>query len=160
MEIPKIKKEIYAHLPEVLRLVKAGALEREMGVRNPYISSRLNRNQNGPYSIRSFKPSDVELLNRGMWSLGQKLLQVELTYTGERDTDVPHLKQQLQDLFIKALIQDALGISEIAVRMRMLTGANGKYRKSFTAADYERLTLAVRQVGITLLSTEFYVETT
>lgn len=160
MEIPKIKKEIYAHLPEVLRLVKAGALEREMGVRNPYISSRLNRNQNGPYSIRSFKPTDVELLNRGMWSLGQKLLQVELTYTGERDTDVPHLKQQLQDIFILKLSEETFGYSNNATSVRLLTGKSAARRPHFTAADYERLTLAVRQVGITLLSTEFYVETT
>lgn len=158
MEIPKIKKEIYAHLPEVLRLVKAGALEREMGVRNPYISSRLNRNQNGPYSKRSFKPADVELLNRGMWSLGHKLLQMELTYIGDYPQCIKHLKDTLKDLFLQQLIQDACGLTKTDVHMRMLTGAASKGRRRLTADDYERITLAARQVGITLLSTEFYVE--
>lgn len=158
MDIPKIKKGINAYLPVVLDIVKAGAIEKQIGACSSYISIRLHKQKNGPYSIRSFKQNDVDNINKGMQLLGNKLIKVNIAYTGDRITDILSLKEALSDVFIVKLIESSLGYNKTAIVNRTTVGKTCYNRKRFTEEEFEKITMAVRQVGMMLLSIEFYLD--
>ena len=158
MNIPKIKKGINAYLPVVLDIVKAGAIEKQIGACRCYISIRLHKHKNGPYSIRSFKQNDVDNINKGMQLLGDKLIKTNIAYTGDRITDILSLKEALSDVFITKLIESALGYDQAAILNRTTIGKTCHNRKRFTEEEFEKITMAVRQVGMMLLSIEFYLD--
>ena len=55
----KIRQEVYQYLPELLKYVKSKALAAEMGKSIQWLTSRINRQKNGKYSIRQFRPEDM-----------------------------------------------------------------------------------------------------
>lgn len=161
MEIPKIKKGIYAHLPEVMNTVKLTSIAREMGVTQVWLSIRLNRllcKTRNTYYTRRFRPADVEPVNQGIWRLGEKLLQVQLPYNPDRTAMAIAVKQALGDLFAIKFVATRLGLTECQARMRMLSSPNSTGRPSFTPEEVESLVMGVREVGLQLLSTEFYLD--
>lgn len=155
MKVVRFKKEVYSELPKLLEVVKAGAIEKEMGVVSGWVSLRLNRVQNGKYSTRRFTQSDVEKLNNGMWALAEKLATVIVPYSSDRLEGVKFLKKSLKSLFINKLAKEKLGWEQFDLSSRMLTGASARYRPQFTESDIEQLTIGAREVATRMLSIEY-----
>ena len=158
-EIPKlkIKKEVYAELPKLAKLVKKGAIEKEMGVNSGWLSTRLNRSPNGS-SVRKFTPSDIDRLNQGIWQLAQKLSKITFTYCEDRTEYVQGIKEALKAFFIAELCLQKLGLEALAVQNRMSTGVIAMYRPRFTQSELERLSLGIRELAVQMLSVEYYLD--
>lgn len=158
MEVVRFKKGVYAELPKLLETVKAGAIEKEIGVCSGWVSSRLNRAQNGKYSIRKFNEADVEKLNQGIWSLAQKLIAINIPYSDDRAECVKQVKESLKTLFINSLAKEKLGWEKFDLSSRMFTGATAKYRPQFTESDIEQLSIGARELAMRMLSIEYVLD--
>lgn len=155
MEFSRLKKEVYSNLPKMLEVVKASAIEKEMGVSSGWISLRLNHTQNGKYSIRRFTQNDVDKLNKGIWSLAEKLSTIIIPYSSDRAEGVRLVKEYLSPLFINKLAKEKLGWEQFDLSSRMLTGVSAKYRPQFTKNDIEQLTIGAREVSTRMFSVEY-----
>lgn len=158
MELEKIKKGVYAELPRLLEVVKAGAIEKEMNEFSGWISLRLRRLKNGPNSFRAFRDNDVEKLNQGIWQLGEKLMNTTIVWNPDRKECVANVKQGLKSVFIKEIARRKLGITKSQMDMYMSVGGRGYRRSLLSEEQVESLTMGVREVGLQLLSTEFYLD--
>ena len=158
-EMPaKIQKGVYAELPKLLEFVKAGAIEKEMGVNSGWISMRLNRTQNGKYSVRKFNAADMAKLNSGIWKLAEKLMVVNVPYSPDRATCSAYVKIALKDVFVKSLAAKKLGWNRNELSHRMSIGASAKYRPQFTESDLETLTIGVRELAVWMMSYEYFLD--
>lgn len=158
MEIEKIRKGVYAELPKLLEVVKAGAIEKEMGVTNGWISGRLNHAKNGPYSVRSFRGDDIDKLNRGVWALGEKLMRANIAWSADRKECVTNVKSGLKQLFIKEIAKRKLNITKVQMDMYMSLGARSRRNSLLSEEQVQRLVMGVREVGLLMVSTEYYMD--
>lgn len=158
-EMPaKIQKGVYAELPKLLEYVKAGAIEKEMGVSSGWISMRLNRTQNGKYSVRKFNAADMAKLNSAIWKLAEKLMVVNVPYSPDRATCSAYVKISLKDVFVSVLAENKLGWTKTELAYRTSTGASMKYRPQFTEEDLEKLTIGVRELAVRMMSYEYFLD--
>ena len=158
-EMPaKIQKGVYAELPKLLEFVKAGAIEKEMGVNSGWISMRLKRAQNGKYSVRKFSVADVAKLNSGIWKLAEKLMVVNVPYSPDRVTCSAYVKISLKDVFIGALAKKKFGWDKRELAHRTSVGTSTKYRPQFTESDLETLTIGVRELAVWMMSYEYFLD--
>lgn len=154
----KFKKEVYEELPKLLEVVKAGAIEKEMGVSSGWISMRLNKHQNGKYSIRQFNMSDIEKLNKGMWQLAKKISNINIPYSEDRTTCIKNLKASLKSLFIFKLAEDKMKWTEYEFKIRMMASQHAKYRPQLTEDDLQQLSIGAREVAMRMLSIEYILK--
>lgn len=154
----KFKKEVYEELPKLLEVVKAGAIEKEMGVSSGWISMRLNKHQNGKYSIRQFNISDIEKLNKGVWQLASKLSNINIPYSEDRTTCIKNLKESLKPLFIFKLAEDKMKWTDYEFKIRMMASQHAKYRPQLTEDDLQQLSIGAREVAMRMLSIEYFLK--
>lgn len=154
----KIKQEVYTHLPELLKYVKSKAVAAEMGKHVQWLVSRVNRQKNGKYSIRQFRPEDMELLNKAIERMANRLLAVTINYSDVRQEVVDEIRSKLNELFIKPFIVSRTGWSEAKVRVCLANSASKGHHLAFTASDVQQITLAVRELAMRMLSVEYYLE--
>ena len=95
----KIKKGVYAELPKLCKLVRTGAIEKEIGVRSGWLSMRLNHSMAGKRIYR-FSSSDIDKLNHGIWQLAQKLSMITFSYIEDRTEFVEGIKDALKPFYI------------------------------------------------------------
>lgn len=154
----KFKKGVYAELPKLLEVVKAGAIEKEMGVCSGWISARLRCSHNGPNSIRTFRGNDIDKLNQGIWSLGEKLMQTNIVWSSERTECSKNVKEGLKRLFINKITKKRLNFTKAQTSMYMALGARNKYNSVFSESQIQQLIMEAREIGLMMLSTEYYMD--
>ena len=154
----RIKMEVYASLPELLEYVKATAICAEFGSHATWITSRLNKIKNGPYSVRKFTPADMPKLNEAIWSLANKLAVIDITYSDERQEVIEQVREKMSPVFINNIAARKMGWTGTKFRCCMVnSNSKGRYM-TFTQADIQQLVLAVREIAMRMLSVEYYVE--
>lgn len=158
MEMERFKKGVYAELPKLLEVVKAGAIEKEMGVCSGWISARLRCISNGANSFRTFRGNDIDKLNQGIWSLGEKLMQTNIVWSPERTECVINVKNGLKNLFIIELAKRRLNLSKSQLSMYTTLGLKSKRYFVFSELQIQQLIMEAREIGLTMLSTEYYMD--
>lgn len=158
MEMERFKKGVYADLPKLLEVVKAGAIEKEIGVCSGWISARLRCAPNGPNSIRTFRGNDIDKLNQGIWSLGEKLMQTNIVWSSERTECAKNVKEGLKRLFINKITKKRLNFTKGQTCMYMALGARNKYNSVFSESQIQQLIMEAREIGLSMLSTEYYMD--
>lgn len=158
MNTERVKFGIYEGLPELLEAVKGTALCAEIGKVAEWMNSRLKRRKNGPYSIRKFTESDVQLVNQAVWSLGKKLSDVTIEYSTDRQVVIDQIKEKLAPVFLTYVAVKKMGWSDKKFKHRMVnSSAKGSYL-SFTESDVQQIVLSVREIAARMLSMEFYLD--
>lgn len=159
MDAEKIKLGVYQHLPELLKYVKAGAIEKEMGVYTGWVSSRLCHaiGKKGKF-IWKFTELDVQKLNQGISQLSDKLMNTNIEYSEDRIQSAQNVKQAFNSLLMIPIALDKLGWKRNYIAMRTTLSAGKEKRPSFTAADIQQITLCIRQIGMYMHSIEYYLD--
>ena len=158
MDLPKIKKGIYAELPSITETVKQGAIVKAAGLRPSFISDKLNHTNDGRGYAAKFSLSDVQKVNEGLWKLGEQLVNLQIGFSEDHNTMRLIVKEALNALFLKVFLIRVLKMEEYAVRSLMYRVEVKRQRGRFTPEMVEKLTLAAREVGVRLLSTELYLD--
>lgn len=154
----KIRQEVYKNLPELLQYVKSKAVAAEMGKSEQWFTSRINRQKNGKYSIRQFHPEDMEPLNQAIGRIANRLLAVTINYSECRQDVIDEIRVKLNELFIKSIVVYKMGWTDSKLRVTMANSTNKGHILSFTAADVQQITIAVREIAMRMLSVEYYLE--
>lgn len=154
----KIRQEVYQYLPELLKYVKSKAVAAEMGKSEQWFTSRINRQKNGKYSIRQFRPEDMELLNKAIGRIANRLLTVTINYSDDRQEVIDEIRSKLNELFIKSIVVYKMGWTDSKLRVTMANSTNKGHILSFTASDVQQITLAVREIAMRMLSVEYYLD--
>lgn len=154
----KIRQEVYQYLPELLKYVKSKAVAAEMGKSIQWLTSRINRQKNGKYSIRQFRPEDMELLNKAIERIANRLLAVTINYSDDRQEVIDEIRSKLNELFIKSIVVDKMGWTDSKLRVTMSNSTSKGHILSFTASDVQQITLSVREIAMRMLSVEYYLE--
>lgn len=154
----KIRQEVYQHLPELLKYVKSKAVAAEMGKPEHWFTPRVNRQKNGKYSVRQFRPEDMELLNKAIENIANRLLTVTINYSDNRQEVVDEIRSKFKELFIKSIIVYKMGWSDGKCKSCMCNSTNKGHYLTLTASDVQQITLAVREIAMRMLSVEYYLE--
>lgn len=158
MDAEKIKLGVYQHLPELLKYVKAGAIEKEMDEYNGWLSVRLNHAFNGRKGVRKFYAHEVDKLNQTIWQLADKLMNTNIEYSEDRTLCAQNVKQAFAPLMMIQVATDKLGWKVNYIAMRITLGSSSRKRQSFSAADVQQITLCIRQLGMYMHSIEYYLD--
>lgn len=154
----KIKQEVYTHLPELLKYVKSKAVAAEMGKHVQWLVSRINRQKNGKYSIRQFRPEDMEPLNQAIERIANRLLAVTINYKDDRQEVIDEIRSKLNELFIKSVIVYKMGWTDTKAKSCMVNSSSKGHHLTFTASDVQQITLSVREIAMRMLSIEYYLD--
>ena len=154
----KIRQEVYQNLPELLKYVKSKAVASEMGKSIQWFTSRVNRQKNGKYSIRQFHAEDMELINKAIERIANRMLSVTINYSDDRQEVIDEIRSKLNELFINPFIVSKMGWSAAKVRVCMANSSSKGHYLTFTASDIQQITLAVREMAMRMLSVEYYLE--
>lgn len=154
----KIRQEVYTHLPELLKFVKSKAVAAEMGKSIQWFTSRVNRQKNGKYSIRQFRPEDMELLNKAIERIANRLLNTTINYSDNRQEVIDEIRAKLNVLFFKSIVVNKMGWTDSKLRVTMANSTTKGHILTFTASDVQQITLAVREIAMRMLSIEYYLD--
>lgn len=158
MNNEKVKLGIYQHIPELLKTIKASAVCAEVGMTIQLFNNKLHHTTNGKYSVRKFSQSDVDLINKGVWALAEKLSVVSIEYSEDRQEVIDQIKAKLSGVFLKSVAMHKMGWSETKFKSCMVrTSSKGQYM-TFTKEDVQQLTLSVREIAMRMLSVEYYLD--
>ena len=154
----KIRQEVYQHLPELLKYVKSKAVAAEMGKSIHWFTPRVNRQKNGKYSIRQFHPEDMELLNKAIERIANRLFAVTINYSDNRQEVIDEIRAKLNELFIRPFIANKMGWSSAKVRVCMANSSSKGHNLTFAPSDVQQITLSVREMAMHMLSIEYYLD--
>lgn len=154
----KIRQEVYQNLPELLKYVKSKAVAAEMGKSIQWLTSRVNRQKNGKYSIRQFHAEDMELINKAIERIANRMLAVTINYSDDRQEVIDEIRGKLNELFIKSIIVYKMGWTDTKAKNCMANSSSKGRHLTFTPCNVQQITLAVREIAQRMLSIEYYLE--
>lgn len=158
MKLERIKQGVYAELPRLLELLKAGTIEKEIGVCNGWISCRLHHAPIRQTSVCKFREEDIRILNEGIWRIAERLMTINIVYSDDRNECSRRIKEALKPLFAMNIAVSALGLLKSDVSIRFSTGASCVKRQRFSEEHVQKLVLFVRQLAMCMMSIEFYID--
>lgn len=157
MDTNRVKMDVYESFPELMEVVKATAICREVGVTSAWLNGKLHRNANSKYSIRKFSAEDVQKLNEGVWSVARKLMAANIEYSEDRQLVIDQIKERYADVFMKQIAIQKMGWSEGKIKSCMVkSSSKGRYM-TFGKQEVQQLVLAMREVAARMLSIEYCV---
>lgn len=146
----RIKLSVRMGLPLVLEMVTTIGLRDEVGGECMWLMSKARRD--------NMKPWQIELLNEAMQRIADRLAEVRITYSDDRQSVIDQVKEALKPVKTKYVYEKHLGMDTRlwTYRTRALHGKG--YGYSFTEEDVLKINLAIADIVARLRRIELVAE--
>lgn len=145
----KIQIQVERGITIINEMVKYSTLTKEAGMSPAWLSVKIKHSViNG---VRyDFSEQDISLINKAIESIGERMLQVCITYSPSRDQVNSQIKEAVKAVQSEYIYDKCLRKNKKWFFNRLLEGG----KCSFTEDDILLINLAIREIANNLLSIE------
>lgn len=152
--VDKKQINIYEGLPLVLEKVKAVALATVIGKTSAWFQQKRDRNIVKGIQ-KEFVKSDINLLNNGLFLLGQAISQCKIDFLLDREEVIAQIKSLDKYVSMPYIYDSILGKGRRWYANRMKHRKSGEKVCSFKEEDIHQINMAAAQIAEELKSIEF-----
>lgn len=138
-------------LPMVKEMIRLSAIAKEMEMSYTTLDNKLNRRMIREWSMK-FSQRDIYLLNTSIQVIGEKLLQMHISY-GDREKVIEQIKS-LTPIVYMPFIYNNMGKKQQWYSNRMKKVGPNQKKMSFSEDDISQFNKAISNIANILLSIE------
>lgn len=149
----KYKIQVHEAIPLVHEMIKMVALGAEIGKSSSWIHNKQNGNvSNGKKN--EFIQSDIDLINRGLQSMGKRLMETHIVYSEDREAVIGQVKEVSSAVNMPYIYLKRMGKNRTWYSNRVKKETPPAAKTSFSENDILSINMNIREIAIRLLSIE------
>lgn len=150
----KLKIHVDKALPMIQEMIRPIAISREVGKSAAWLINRKNHNKRGEGNALSFSEYTISVLNSGLQSIGERLLQTKISYGKERNETITEIKKLSEIVQMKYIYERVMGKKRSWFYNRTKKGPAGSCNPCFSDDDVLAINIAILGIANKILSIE------